>query len=204
MPKIILVAFVSLVFAGCGKRPVIHDNSAIMVVEGRGIIGICELDMTLDDIQRATGDLAVEQIFPNGEDYGGRIPSLGVQVLANPRQARIHIINFYVSDSRLKQSIPSADRRQFRGKLARGLDFGGKPITKGQIISAYGQVSIATNGVSATSSHNAGENYEWAGKHEVRLEYPLNGIGFDLVNDVVVAFHIERPVEPHTTVGTHE
>src|SRR5947208_17069805 len=108
----------SILFSGCSDRPVITDNSTLVVQPGLGISNVLTLGMTYEQIRKATGDaklvhtrrLSLERLFlDRGEDRVIKIQSLGA-ITAFPGTSSIASMTFYVATND-ENEIP------FSGKL---------------------------------------------------------------------------------------
>jgi len=124
----------SILFSGCSDRPVIADNSTVVVQPGVGISNVLTFGMTAEQIFKATGDARLRHIraftwrrlLPGyKDDRYIQIPSLGA-ITGFPGTNGISSIDFFVAKN-------EGSNFSFRGKLGDKLSFKDGHVTREQI-----------------------------------------------------------------------
>jgi hypothetical protein len=192
---IIPLLLAAIVFVGCSDRPVIKDNSTVVVYPGLGISNICAVGMTYEQIRKATGDARLI-----GSGAGGwkrwipgrsksrfvSIPSLSATTeYRDPNP--IPGVTFHVATNPWN-SIP------FRGKIGTKLSFQDGTVSKEQVEAAFGSVRTNFTGVSFQQvSVKPRESFSvtWD-PNLLTINYPAQGIEFILKSNIVTMVVIKR------------
>jgi hypothetical protein len=194
-----LILLVTL--AGCSASHPNTDTSTMVIEPGRGLPGVCELGMTLAQVQNRTPVLIPRfrgEAWMKRTWTGGRpviVPALGV-IGSFDSDKRIKRIMFYVQPYKEAADIfyPLISIDQpFRGSVRGGLSFADIPVTKQQVEAFFGKLPSLTraeafqdgqltNGSVCITSEGGWEE----------LRYRNKGIAFIVQSNVVGVIVIDR------------
>ena len=191
MKAYILLLLALIAFSGCSDRPVITDNSTVVVQPGLGISNVCAVGMTYEQIRKATGDAALVEQGPwsfkrlipwRRKDRFVFVPSLCARIpFASGR------INYWIT---FQVTTNDWNQIPFRGRIGEKLSFKDGPVSRAQVEAALGP--IKTNFTSANPFPNiylAREPFAIErGQGLVNLFYTRLGLYITLSNNVVTEF----------------
>jgi len=205
-----LLILVVAIFLGCKRQPVIGDNSKVVVQPGRGIADICEVGMTLKQMQKATRDVTTHGVRDR-EWFWKRwnvsrhslIQSLGA-IAPIETDGKIETICFHVVkfDSEVTMKGLSITN-PFRGKISDKLSFDRGPINRGEVESQFGRVDhVVTNLWDGVPIAIRGEPFLFqASDGSARIYYRHKGIDFEIESNIVTSFWIYAVRKPEAARG---
>ena len=196
-----VVPFAAMFWTGCYSSPTVTDNSRLVVSPGSGLPSLCEIGMSLSQIERATHDVtthaAKDGCIPWRRWRSGRfahIPSLGVVTFLGKDEPISHI-EFHVQPYR-SLTIPALIiSRPFMGSVEGGLSFAHGAVTKDDVEKYFGKLPKLTDKESSpTSRWTSQQPFAWKGQNGIEeFMYLDKGITFVIQSNIVISFRVYSP-----------
>ena len=191
-PEFYLLCLFSCLLVGCSGRHRNESQAAVSVEPGLGVLGICELGMTMSDLREHIDDFRLISWSPQpsfSKSLFGVVPSLGA-ILYLEKEKPLHLIEFRVTpyDSEVIHGLKIT--HPFRGKIKDSVTFTDKGVTKDEITHYHGQIDLIAVSYVDENTHKGEAFRIMFPNNEEELWYLKQGIKFKIKSGVVVSFSV--------------
>lgn len=188
---LILILYISI-FVGCVSHRRIESLEDVTVEPGVGVSGLCELGMTVSDIQKCMDDFRLIAWSPAEScsmTFFGIVPSLGA-ILYLEEGEPLRLIEFRVAPFKIEVIQGLNISNPFRGKIKNSVVFTDKGVTKNEVTNHHGRIELQAISYVDEATRKGKPFSVMFPNDEEELWYLEQGIKFTTVSNVVVSFSI--------------